>query len=164
MFFNLNACAFIRIGHSFDLMKTILLASLLFAGLTLKTAAGEFVRLEGPPPRADHIYPLHIEWDSKGQIFSENGIPIATQIPSLRANAEQGDLKSQILLSKALDHRTTGSMNRIEAYKWAVIAASRGDTEAKSMVRALELFLTDAERATGRSGAGSFVPITKKAS
>jgi|JI10StandDraft_1071094.scaffolds.fasta_scaffold61690_3 hypothetical protein len=142
-------------------MKTFLLASIISIGLYHSAAAGDLIRLESRP-NFPPLYAVFISLDAEGQVASENGIPVAAQIPSLRQAAERGDTKSQVLLSKALDRRSTGSTNRVEAYKWAVVASSRGDTEAKSLVRTLDLFLSDAERVQGRSQADAFLLTARK--
>lgn len=143
-------------------MKTLLLSFVVSLALYPNVRAGEFLRLEEPRSRfaAERLSIAAIDPD--GQIGSVNGVPVATKIPGLRLDAERGDMKSQVLLCKALDRHTTGSTNRVEAFKWALIASAHGDTEAKSLVRALGLFLSQAERAQGETLARSFVPTRPK--
>ncbi len=143
-------------------MKILPLTSIILLVFGFDIRAGDLVRLEGPRPlyRSERLSIAFV--DPKGQITNVNGIPVATQIPTLRREAEAGDTKSQVLLCKALDEHFPDTTNRVEAYKWAAVASSQGDKEAKSLVRALGLFLSEVERERGRLQAEAFVPTGRK--
>ena len=139
-----------------------LLTAACLLGLCSGATAGDVIRLEPARPRIHSEYFTSATLDPNGRVTAVNGVPVVTQVPSLRHEAECGDARSQVLLAKALDRHATGSTNRVEAYMWALVASSRGVTEGKELTRGIGLFLSDAERAQGRSKADSFVPRARK--
>lgn len=74
-----------------------------------------------------------------------------------RKAAEQGEVSAQFNLGVAL-YSGRPVMNKMEAYKWMLIAGARGHKSARESIPKLEDLLTPAERAEGQRMARDFSP------
>ena len=82
---------------------------------------------------------------------------------NLRQKAASGNAESQLQLAKLLcELRPRLSANSVEAYKWASVAASHDNQEAKYLTRELELFMTAKERADAKQAAQAFLEGRKR--
>ena len=74
-------------------------------------------------------------------------------------SAEQGNTQAQFRLGLLLYEGKRVSPDKTAAYKWAILAAESGSTEAKSLLREMELFLTQTQLAEARQHAAEFKPV-----
>jgi hypothetical protein len=76
------------------------------------------------------------------------------EIPMLKGKAESWDADAQERLAVSLYEDKRGfATNRVEAYKWAAVAASQGRNSAKHLVQEFELFMTPDEVSQGKAAA-----------
>ncbi|HXU79250.1 MAG TPA: hypothetical protein VN794_21910 [Methylomirabilota bacterium] len=74
-------------------------------------------------------------------------------LEDLEHAAQSGDLNAQTRLAAALYSGQSRTTNFISAYQWASVAAARGSTEARHLIREMELFLSPTNLAEGRAAA-----------
>ena len=74
-------------------------------------------------------------------------------LEDLEHAAQSGDLNAQTRLAAALYSGQSRTTNFISAYQWAFVAAARGSTEARHLIREMELFLSPTNLAEGRAAA-----------
>lgn len=75
----------------------------------------------------------------------------------LERAAESGDLNAQTRLAAALYSGQARTTNFLSAYQWAFVAAARGSTEARHLVREMELFLSPTNLAEARAAANALM-------
>lgn len=76
----------------------------------------------------------------------------------LRAAAESGDTNAQVHLATwYYEQKPSRPANRVEAVKWAVVAANRQSQDAKLLVHELQLFVPPNEQAEGKAAAATFL-------
>lgn len=127
---------------------------------------GELLRLNPSPGTSvlgSHRGQSSAIFDLKGKKIAENGVFLPSEIPRLRQEAEKGKLFSQLDLAKALEHSSRDATNRIEAYKWASVASAGASSEARDLVRYLDLFTASAEKSQGAAAAEAFLAAKPKA-
>ncbi len=133
------------------------------------TLTGPVVRrwlaLWGVDPDRRHLLTLKTSPRGYGGTFSQGigfmtpdgkFVPYTSEavIPMLRDKAESWDAGAQERLALSLyEDRHGPATNRVEAYKWAAVAAAQGRTSAKYLVREFELFMTPEEVSQGRAAA-----------
>jgi tetratricopeptide (TPR) repeat protein len=84
-------------------------------------------------------------------------------ISKLEQSAESGDAAAQARLAGYLYEGKSGlSTNRVQAYKWASVAASSGDKTASSLVKEFEIFMSPEEVSAGKAAAGTFLRQARK--
>ena len=97
--------------------------------------------------------------------------PIQTENPAhtnldkagLRKSAESGDVNTQARLAEVLAGGANGDPpGRIEAYKWASAAYSKGNKSARFIVQELELFMAPEDLSSARAAAKSLLGIDTK--
>lgn len=77
--------------------------------------------------------------------------------------AESGDAEAQVSLAICLhDGRHGFSTNRVQAYKWAAVAASQGHYKAKHLVDDWQASMSPKDVAAGKAAAAAFTPRDKK--
>jgi TPR repeat protein len=87
-----------------------------------------------------------------------NGIPQDVDSAKLKQRAESGDADAQSSLAMCFyDGKHGVSANYVEAYKWAILAASQNQKVAKHLVREMELFIARNDLAEGRTAAKAFL-------
>jgi len=78
-------------------------------------------------------------------------------VAALKAQAEKGDPSAQTTLAELYYSNQQGlATNRVQAYKWAVIAASQGHKDAKHVVAEFDVFFTGPEKAEGKQQAEAY--------
>ena len=94
---------------------------------------------------------------SNDEQIEPSGVRLASDPSILRQDAEAGNIDAQSQLAAYLSQGRGGfAKDPVEAYAWAVVAASRGQTTAKYLVRELELFMSPQDLAAARSQAQTF--------
>jgi TPR repeat protein len=92
-----------------------------------------------------------------------NGVPQNVDLANLRRQAESGDSKAQTDLAICLyDGKHRVPADNIGAYKWATVAASQGRKEAKSLVREMQIMLSENDLLQGRAAAESYLKNQKR--
>jgi hypothetical protein len=87
-----------------------------------------------------------------------NGAPLSLTVEDLKKAAESGDAVAQMQFAACLyDGKHGVAANDVEAYKWALVASSNGQPNAKYLVREMELFMAPKEMADGKAAAKSFL-------
>ena len=82
----------------------------------------------------------------------------------VKARAEQGDPAAQTLLAECYLGGAQGlATNRVEGYKWAVVAASQRHKDAKHVLAECDLFLSASDKANGKALAEAYLEKQKKA-
>jgi hypothetical protein len=77
--------------------------------------------------------------------------------------AESGDTQAQVSLAMCLHDGMHGfATNRVQAYKWAAVAASQGYYKAKRLVEEWQASMSPEDVAAGKAAAGAFTPRDKK--
>jgi len=96
--------------------------------------------------------------DAHGNTATLEGIRGPVDVPKLRKEADAGQPESQALLAKLLHKGELGVIaNKAEAYKWAFVAASHGQAEAKYLLGEFDLFMTEKEKADGKALAAAYL-------
>jgi hypothetical protein len=76
--------------------------------------------------------------------------------------AESGDAAAQVSLAICLHDGMHGfSTNRVQAYKWAALAAVHGDYKAKHLVEEWQASMSPKDVAAGKAAAAAFTPRDK---
>ena len=75
----------------------------------------------------------------------------------LERAAQSGDLNAQTRLAAALYSGQSRTTNFLSAYQWAFVAAARGSTEARHLIREMELFLSPTNLAEAKAAANALV-------
>lgn len=105
-------------------------------------------------PRFPRIDGIASSTDEK---LERSGARPASEPSTLRRDAEAGNIDAQGQLAAYLSQGRGGfAKDPVEAYAWAAVAASRGQTTAKYLVRELELFMSQQDLAAARSQAQAF--------
>ena len=87
-----------------------------------------------------------------------NGVPGNVDPAQLRRAAESGDALAQLQLGICLyDGKHSVATNHAEAYKWMLVAVSKGQKDAKYWAREMELFFTPEELKEGRAAAAAYL-------
>jgi len=77
--------------------------------------------------------------------------------------AESGDADAQVSLALYLhDGRHGFPTNRVQAYKWAAVAAAHGHYKAKRLVDEWQASMSPKDVAAGKAAAAAFTPRDKK--
>ncbi len=77
--------------------------------------------------------------------------------------AEAGDAEAQVSLALCLhDGRHGFRTNRVQAYKWAAVAASQGHSKAKRLVAEWQASMSTNDVAAGKAAAMAFTPQGKR--
>lgn len=85
-------------------------------------------------------------------------------VAALKARAEKGDPSAQTTLAECLFAGSQGlATNRVEAFKWAVVAASQGHKDSQHVLAEFSLFMTAPERSKGKREAEAYLDQRKKA-
>ena len=80
----------------------------------------------------------------------------------LRTTAERGSPEAQVRLAKwHYEHKEANSADRVEAFKWASVAAAQNSADAKDLVRELQLFCSSKEQADGEARARALLEYQK---
>jgi TPR repeat protein len=83
-------------------------------------------------------------------------------VAALKARAEKGDPSAQTTLAELYYSNQQGlATNRVEAYKWAVVAASQGHKDAKHVLAEFDVFITGPEKAEGKRQAEAYLEQRK---
>lgn len=77
--------------------------------------------------------------------------------------AESGDAQAQVGLAICLHDGMHGfATNRVQAYKWAAVAASQGYRKAEQLVNEWQASMSPKDVAAGKAAAAAFTPHDKK--
>jgi len=86
-----------------------------------------------------------------GKVVEINGDRVQVNMADLKQAAELGSVESQTRLAEYYQRGKHGlATNRVEAYKWAWVAASAGSNSARHLRQELELFMNTKEAAEGK--------------
>ncbi len=101
--------------------------------------------------------------DAQTGSASNSGTAPSIDFDHLKKLAQQGETLSQVRLATRLYTGDKAPVDHVEAYKWAAVAAAKGDRDAIALQRELDLFLAPAEIASGKTAAAAFLKETAKA-
>ena len=120
--------------------------------------AADLLRLDTPRSGI-----MSVTVDLHGRKIAMNGVPMPSELPKLRQDAESGQVEAQFLLARFFDREANQSItNKVQAYKWAFIAASQAHQPAKFMVKEFDLFVAPQQRAEGKSLAEAYLAARKQ--
>jgi TPR repeat protein len=111
---------------------------------------------------------IHANYSSSTNLWSTNQSPHTSELPAsdlaqLKKSAESGDVKAQVYLANCLhDGKGGATVDRVEAYKWAAVAASKEDGGGTALQREFDLFMSPAEVASGKAAAAAFLKENTK--
>lgn len=78
-------------------------------------------------------------------------------IERVQERAASGDANAQTTLADWLCTGAVLKKDQVQAYKWALVASSQGNKDAKHIVRELDIFLSDKDREKGRALADQYI-------
>ena len=99
--------------------------------------------------------------DSRQEVRLAYGV--VYDMAEVKARADKGDPAAQTLLAECHFGGTQGlATNRVEGYKWALVAASQGHKDAKHVLADFDLFISASDKAKGKALAKAYQEKQKK--
>jgi TPR repeat protein len=83
-------------------------------------------------------------------------------IERVQERAASGDANAQKTLAEWLWAGSVLKKEPVQAYKWALVASSQGNKDAKHIVSELDLFLSGKDKEKGRALADQYIAEQKK--
>jgi TPR repeat protein len=105
-------------------------------------------------------YKVELVTDAKGTTRKHIDYT-ANDLDSLRERAEYADAIAQTKLSELYYTGKQGApLDRVKAYKWAFIASTKTNRQAKALLGEYEIFFTPEEISKGKAAADAFLKST----